>query len=94
MDPPEGAFTSAFRLAGAVSVTLARRENVPGCIDQLKEVEEPSSLLPSLMMLVDGDENESDGFEFADDDGDVDVDGDVDDDGDGDDDDDGDGDDD
>ena len=69
-----------------MSVTLARRENVPGCIDQLKEVEEPSSLLPSLMMLVDGDENESDGFEFADDDGDDDDHGDDDDGDDGDDD--------
>ena len=78
-DPLEGAFTSPFRLTGAVSVTLARRENVPGCMDQPKEAES-SLLLPSDDGDNDDDESESDGCEF--DDGDDDDDDDDDDDGD------------
>jgi hypothetical protein len=76
-DPLEGAFTSPFRLTGAVSVTLARRENVPGCMDQPKEAES-SLLLPSDDGDNDDDESESDGGEF-DDDGDDDGDDDFDD---------------
>ena len=68
-DPLEGAFTSPFRLTGAVSVTLARRENVPGCMDQPKEAES-SLLLPSEDGDNDDDESESDGCEFDDDDDD------------------------
>ena len=68
-DPLEGAFTSPFRLTGAVSVTLARRENVPGCMDQPKEAES-SLLLPSDDGDDDDDESESDGCEFDDDDDD------------------------
>ena len=68
-DPLEGAFTSPFRLTGAVSVTLARRENVPGCMDQPKEAES-SLLLPSDDGDNDDDESESDGCEFDDDDDD------------------------
>ena len=64
-DPLEGAFTSPFRLTGAVSVTLARRENVPGCMDQPKEAES-SLLLPSDDGDNDDDERESDGCEFDD----------------------------
>ena len=70
-DPLEGAFTSPFRLTGAVSVTLARRENVPGCMDQPKEAES-SLLLPSDDGDNDDDESESDGCEFDDDDDDFD----------------------
>ena len=72
-DPLEGAFTSPFRLTGAVSVTLARRENVPGCMDQPKEAES-SLLLPSDDGDNDDDESESDGCEFDDDDDDDDDD--------------------
>ena len=68
-DPLEGTFTSPFRLTGAVSVTLARRENVPGCMDQPKEAES-SLLLPSDDGDNDDDESESDGCEFDDDDDD------------------------
>ena len=64
-DPLEGAFASPFRLTGAVSVTLARRENVPGCMDQPKEAES-SLLLPSDDGDNDDDESESDGCEFDD----------------------------
>ena len=77
-DPLEGAFTSPFRLTGAVSVTLARRENVPGCMDQPKEAES-SLLLPSDDGDNDDDESESDGCEFDDDDDDDDGDDDFDD---------------
>ena len=76
-DPLEGAFASPFRLTGAVSVTLARRENVPGCMDQPKEAES-SLLLPSDDGDNDDDESESDGCEFDDDDDDDDDDGDDD----------------